>query len=93
MIFLHLKAFSVLFYLGSGQTCANIPSWMKNALNAKIIGGQSAPSPIPWQVYLQISFNSLGQSGRCGGTILDEETILSAAHCFIIQGEFIQYPH
>ena len=84
-------ALSVLFFLGSGQTCAKIPSWMKNALNAKIIGGQSAPSPIPWQVYLQISFNSLGQSGRCGGTILDEETILSAAHCFIIQGEFIQY--
>mgnify|MGYP001238849894 CR=1 FL=1 len=91
MIFLHLKAFSVLFYLGSGQTCANIPSWMKNALNAKIIGGQSAPSPIPWQVYLQISFNSLGQSGRCGGTILDEETILSAAHCFIKPGKIIQY--
>jgi len=71
---------------GSGQTCAKIPGWMKNALNVKIIGGQFAPSPIPWQVHLHINFNSLGESVVCGGTILDEETILSAAHCFNYKG-------
>ena len=80
------------FYLpiGSGQTCSKIPSWMENALNAKIINGQFAPSPIPWQVHIHISITGKG-SFRCGGTILDEETILSAAHCFIFQGETIQY--
>ena len=44
---------------------------------AEIVGGQIAPSPIPWQVSVQI-----GGSHFCGGTILDTYTILSAAHCF-----------
>ena len=44
---------------------------------AKIVGGQIAPYPIPWQVSVQI-----GGSHFCGGTILDTFTILSAAHCF-----------
>ena len=44
---------------------------------AEIVGGQIAPSPIPWQVSLQI-----GGAHFCGGIILDTFTILSAAHCF-----------
>ena len=44
---------------------------------AEIVGGQQAPSPIPWQVSVQI-----GGFHFCGGTILDTYTILSAAHCF-----------
>ena len=68
------------FYLpiGSGQTCSNIPTWMKNTINfnGKIVGGMIATSSIPWQVQVR------GSDGTfCGGTILDEYTILSAAHC------------
>ena len=44
---------------------------------AEIVGGQIAPSPIPWQVSVQ-----LGGFHFCGGTILDTYTLLSAAHCF-----------
>ena len=46
---------------------------MKNALdlNSRIVGGSEAESPIPWQV----------RWNDCGGTILDEYTILTAAHC------------
>ena len=47
----------------------------------KIVGGQIAPSPISWQVSVQI-----GGSHFCGGTILDTYTILSAAHCFDYYG-------
>ena len=43
----------------------------------RIVGGDEALSPIPWQVHIHIS-----NGFTCGGTILDEETILSAAHCF-----------
>ena len=52
---------------------ASIPDFMTN----KIVGGQTAPRPIPWQV----SIRSHG-SHFCGGTILDATTVLSAGHCF-----------
>ena len=42
-------------------------------MNNRIVGGDYAPTPIPWQVHVDRG---------CGGTILDETTILSAAHCF-----------
>ena len=58
---------------------ADIPSFMKNA--DRIVGGQDAPSPIPWQVY---------KGAGCGGTILDPTTILSAAHCYYYIGESIR---
>ena len=35
----------------------------------------AAPFPIPWQVHLTLG------NVKCGGTILDSETILTAAHC------------
>ena len=41
---------------------------------ARIVNGQNAPEPIPWQVSIQEPHN-------CGGTILDEKTILTARHC------------
>ena len=46
-------------------------------LPAEIVGGQLAPSPIPWQA--AILHNDLF---ICGATILDAFTVLSAAHCF-----------
>ena len=59
----------------SGKQCAKIPSWMKTSqsMNTRIVGGENASTPIPWQVHVDRG---------CGGTILDETTILSAAHCF-----------
>ena len=43
------------------------------SMNTRIVGGENASTPIPWQVHVDRG---------CGGTILDETTILSAAHCF-----------
>jgi len=69
-----------------GQKCSNIPSWMERSLSTvvtvetKIVGGEDALEPIPWQAHITIMKGR--QSFRCGGTILDERTILSAAHCF-----------
>jgi len=60
------------------EGCAQIPPWMLNS--DRIIGGQDATSPIPWQVSLDIKKN--GWLYGCGATILDSTTLLSAAHCF-----------
>ena len=39
----------------------------------RIVGGEEAPSMIPWQVATV--------PNGCGGTVIDACTILSAAHC------------
>merc|ERR1712087_507275 len=60
--------------------CAALPNFMK------IVGGEDANAPIPWQVSLQTN----GQH-FCGGTILDEYTVLSAAHCLGLNEHHIKY--
>ena len=47
----------------------------------QIVNGQEAPSPVPWQVSLQ-KFGS----HFCGATIINNITLLSAAHCLYQQG-------
>ena len=64
-------------------TIASMPTFMKN--EGRIVGGEVAPSMIPWQVAMLY-----GNSQFCGGTILDECTILTAAHCEIHTGHSIR---
>jgi secreted trypsin-like serine protease len=57
-----------------------MPSYMTSSSRidpAEIVGGQDAPSPVPWQVSVRS-----WSSHFCGATILDESTLLCAAHCF-----------
>merc|ERR1719510_128244 len=56
--------------------CATMPTWMNSD---RIVGGEAAPSPIPWQVSIR-----QGTWHFCGGTILDEQTVMCAAHCFTV---------
>ena len=57
---------------------ADMPSFMKNT--NRIVGGQDVPSPIPWQVFHL----------RGSATILDHNTLLSAAHVRFQVGEKIR---
>ena len=65
-----------------GMQCGMIPSFMRQV--SRIINGEKAKGPIPWQ-----AFWSYPSKPRCGGTILDSKTILSAAHC--IDDTFQEY--
>merc|ERR1712165_384659 len=51
----------------------------------RIVGGEAAPSMIPWQVAMLS-----GTFQFCGGTVLDSCTILTAAHCNINTGHSIR---
>ena len=62
----------------------NIPR--ENEISNRITNGFQAESRIPWQVTITIG-NAL-----CGGTILNEDTILSAAHCFLRRPKGIYVP-
>merc|ERR1711976_183948 len=56
------------------ESCGNFPSFMNVD---RIVGGEAATDPIPWQVAIR-----QGNWQFCGGSILDETTIMCAAHCF-----------
>eukprot|EP00093_Oithona_nana_P010769 10769.XXX_327349_328479_1 [CDS] Oithona nana genome sequencing. len=53
----------------------------------RIVGGQAAPSPIPWQVSMRQCQS--GACHYCGGTVLDAKTILTAAHCQVSTNHYI----
>ena len=46
----------------------------------RIIGGQNAETPIPWQAEITI-YGSDGLFYHCGGSIISSDTIVTAAHC------------
>ena len=83
------------FCLPDPQQFARIPQWMKPT-QSKIVGGDIAPDTIPWQVHVHFLPRPGGYpcngTCTCGGTILNENTILSAAHCFypLETAEYIQ---
>ena len=50
--------------------------------SSRIIQGQIAEEPIPWQAHMRLG-NPTGTFWYfCGGTIIDSKTILTAAHCY-----------
>ncbi|XP_040261600.1 coagulation factor IX [Bufo bufo] len=53
--------------------------------NVRIVGGtDSLKGEFPWQVHI---VNNHGE-GFCGGAIVNEKWIVTAAHCFLIPGEY-----
>jgi hypothetical protein len=77
--------------LALAASSARAASLQSGALVPYIVGGQeSSISQIPWQAFVLLEAE--GQTGSCGGSILDAAHILTAAHCVDRQGTTNSFP-
>lgn len=68
--------------LAAGLVCALGTPALGEADTEMIVGGEPAePGKYPWQVRLYETMND--EVGFCGGSIVDREWILTAAHCLV----------
>uniref|UniRef100_A0A672LH33 Zgc:123295 n=1 Tax=Sinocyclocheilus grahami TaxID=75366 RepID=A0A672LH33_SINGR len=66
---------NLAFYLSS--VCGRAP------LNNRIVGGENATAgDWPWQVSIHLTFQDIDFGHFCGGTLINKDWVLSAAHCF-----------
>lgn len=60
---------------------------------SRIVGGnESEEGAWPWQVSLQVYNHGAGFVHLCGGTLLNNLTVLSAAHCCIGKSYVLPIP-
>ena len=53
---------------------------MSQGISGRITNGYT-PEHRPWMVFLRMTYTD-NAPGRCGGTILNDKWVVSAAHCF-----------
>ena len=76
MLFL-LVLFVPLIAAQQSRTCGTMRASF--ATDSKIVGGEPASNYAwPWQVYIALNGNFI-----CGGTLVDKQYVVSAAHCVI----------
>ena len=87
------SSFQIKLYFLLEQRCAKVPPWMMSSFESsktiqRIVGGDDALSPIPWQVQVHVAFLSFGFF--CRGTILDKTAVIwMLLHCCVSIGPFL----
>ena len=80
--------FVLILVFNENNGSENVPYWSEMArlvqlqtVDTRIIGGEdAAEGDAPWMVSMAYKSND---KHFCGGAIIGERTILSAAHCFV----------
>ncbi|KAJ6658148.1 hypothetical protein lerEdw1_001624 [Lerista edwardsae] len=63
--------------------CGTMPAVDEIATGTRIIGGRDAQlGAWPWQISLQIYQFGIGFHHVCGGSLINHNTVVTAAHCF-----------
>uniref|UniRef100_A0A8D2JLU2 Transmembrane serine protease 13 n=1 Tax=Varanus komodoensis TaxID=61221 RepID=A0A8D2JLU2_VARKO len=63
-----------------GPAATSCPAGCGQRISGRVVGGtEASASKWPWQVSLQY-----GSTHVCGGTIIDPQWVLTAAHCFFV---------
>lgn len=78
------------FYLGEDNSSyaecgvANTNVMQSNSENNKIVGGEeTAPNEFPWQALLVVKIVD-NEDKICGGSLINDQWILTAAHCLLL---------
>uniref|UniRef100_A0A672SCR5 Peptidase S1 domain-containing protein n=1 Tax=Sinocyclocheilus grahami TaxID=75366 RepID=A0A672SCR5_SINGR len=67
----------IVIIIKNKQLCGRAP------LNNRIVGGENATTGAwPWQVSIHLTFQDIDFGHFCGGTLINKDWVLSAAHCF-----------